>query len=161
MMNSWSENYYAKLEQIRDKITASDFRFFNLGHLPLIARKTEELSENCPICKINIQALDYIASMLPDCLHAPESRKTFEKEKSRIERHLHNAHNVRYANFYYAFYSFFGVITGIFAGIAASMTFLKEINLNFLLISGILGLLAGQIIGKRLDRKKYHDKYQI
>ncbi len=160
-MNSWSEDYYAKLEQIRDQIPASDFRFFNLAHLPLMAKKTEELSENCESCKINIRTLDHIADMLPDCLHTPESRKTFEKEKSRIERHLHNAHNVRYANFYYAYYSFLGALAGALVGFAVSMTFLKEININFLLVPGIFGLLAGQIMGKRLDRKKYHDKYQI
>ncbi len=160
-MNSWSEDYLTKLEKIRDQISSSDFRFYNIGRLPLIAKKTEEFSKKCNTCKSNLQALTDLAAMLPGCLLKPDTRKKFGVEKSRIDKHLHKEHHVQYANFYYSYYSFFGILSGLIAGSSLSLVILGVINLNYLLISGILGLLSGQIIGKRLDRKKYQNKDQI
>ena len=160
-MNSWSEDYYSRLEKIRNQIPKTDFRFFNLGHLPLIAKKTEGFSAQCHTCKSNLKTLAELAEMLPDCLLQPESRKVFEKNKYQVEKHLYKIHRVSYANFYYSLFSFLGVFIGIIIGSILSYFITKKINVNYMLISGTIGLLAGQIFGKKRDHIKYKKKYQI
>ena len=161
LMKNWSETYHQKLEQVRKQISPSDFRFYNLSHLPLIAKKSEEQSLHCTQCKANLQSLEELAGMLPDCFQNPEKRKVFEKEKSRIEIHLQTSHKISYTNYHYSLYTFAGLIAGLSIGLVFSLIILNVINLNYLLISGILGVLAGQILGKTIERKKYHRNQQV
>ena len=160
-MNSWSENFYSRLEKIKDQIPKSDFRFYNLGHLPLVVKKTEEFSKQCEACQLNQKILDQLVDMMPVCFEKHDTRRKFEKEKSRIEKHLHRKHQVYYIHFHYSLFSFLGIIAGLIAGIILSLFFLGKLSINYLLIASILGLFFGQIAGKYFDRKKYQNKDQI
>ena len=160
-MNSWSEGFYSRLEKIREQIPKSDFRFYNLGHLPLVAKKTEEFSKQCEICQSNQKILDQLVEMMPGCFENHHTRRKFDKEKSRIEKHLHRKHQVHYAHFQYSLFSFLGILAGLLAGVLLSLFFTGALSINYLLIASISGLFLGQVAGKYYDRKKYQNKDQI
>ncbi len=160
-MTVWSDDFYTRMEKLRHQISASDFRFYNIGHLPLIARKTEVLSKKCAICKNNIKILDSFITILPECFQFADTRKIFEQEKANIEKHLQKEHNIRYPNYYYSAYSLIGAISGIITGAVISFSVLGALSINYLLIPGIIGLGIGLIVGKRSDRKKYQNNLQV
>jgi len=160
-MSIWSEKYYGKLEKNRHNIPKSDFRFYNLSHLFLLSEKTEKFSMNCTICKSNLKTLNDLADMLPKGFQMSSTRKIFEQEKTRIEKHLQKEHKVYYIRYYYSLYSLAGILSGIIFGFLLSVIILNSLNLNFLLIAGIIGSLIGQILGKRIELKKYRKNLQI
>lgn len=160
-MDPWIENYIEKLESKKSAITPSDFRFYNIGRLPLLADRTKAYASGCRECKSNIRVIEHLADRLPECLNTPEERKSFEKERHAVERHLRKVHKVLPAHYYYALYAFLGAIIGIILGIVISLLLLNTINLNVPLIFFALGLFSGQIIGKKADKKAYTRNTQI
>lgn len=159
-MDAWTENYYKILETKRQEISNSDFRFYNLGRLPLIAGKSMENSASCDVCRNNLAELDTLAAMLPQCLNDAAERKDFDNRKAAVENHLKKVHHLRPAHYYYAFYSFLGLVGGLATGSILSLLFSKNFNADVPLLCSILGLFAGQITGKWKDRKGYKRRSQ-
>lgn len=161
MTDQWIEEYYNLLESKRKDISNSDFRFYNIGRLPLIAIKTKEYSESCDICKKNLDILAELGNMLPQCFEKPSARKSFEERKNDIEIHLKETHHLRPAHYYYSLYSFLGSVFGLVLGVLLSLLLSNNFRFDIPIISSALGLFFGQFIGKKLDKKKNIQNRQI
>jgi len=160
-MENWLEDYYTLLEQKKKDISISDFRFYNIGRLPLLAAKTSELSQSCHRCRANLKELQVLAEKLPECLEDLKQRREFEHHKNLVENHLRQEHAIRPAHYYYAKYTLIGAVSGIVAGSIISFIIYDEFNVNLPFIFFALGLITGQLMGRRADRIRYKHKRQI
>ena len=159
-MDNWIENYYSVLEAGINKIPKSDFRFYNIGRLPLIAIKTREFSSNCEECRNNLPKLEEIAGKLPEILEDRTRRTSFGEEKNAIESHLSKVHRVRPAHYFRALYTLIGAAGGAIMGLLTGLLRGPGIDLNFVLIFFATGLILGQLIGKIADRSSYRKNLQ-
>ena len=81
--------------------------------------------------------------------------------RSYYEEHLHKAHNVRLANYYYALYAFWGAVFGAVLGGALSWIIYGNLRASLMGACTVGGLLIGQLWGKNKDRKAYKNHYTI
>ncbi len=153
--------YVLKLENVKDDLHPSDFRFYNISHLPLIIKNTIENSETCQLCNENINPLDELVNSMPNCFENSSDRKKFEQNKHKIEKHLKKGHGMKLPGYYTALFSFIGIITAIIAAIFIHL--LKEIPLfnEVILITLALGILIGRGIGSLLDRNIFSKNLQL
>ena len=159
-MDKWIENYYSLLESGIDKIPKSDFRFYSIGRLPLVAMKTKEFSETCGECRKNLSVLEEFAGNLPEILNDQARRVSFGESRDAIESHLRKVHHVRPAHYYLALYTLIGAVIGAVLGLITGLLSGTERLPDLVLIFFAVGLILGQLIGKRTDRKRYRQKLQ-
>ena len=148
-----SEIIFNNLESQKEHFTPSDFRFYNIGHLPILAKRSETYSNECPICKNNLHALALQSEQLSKKLQDFKKRKAFDALKRDIERHLKHEHGHRYPGHYLALYSFIGTTIGLALGypVARILTPLDQTN-TWLIITGAM-LIIATIMGKQKDKK--------
>lgn len=151
--DEWIENYYQTLESRKDEISSSDFRFYNIGRMPLLAQKTHSFSKQCTICRNNIKKLEMLAESLPHSLQDNQSRKEFEQYKFQIEKHLQKDHGIKFATYYSSLYTLVFSLTGVITGLLSSLLILNKIDINLILICFAVGLIAGRLTGSRIDKK--------
>ncbi len=156
----WLTNFYQSLEQKKDKMHPSDFRFYNIARLPILANKTLKYSDSCPTCKLNIQLLEELVDELPECLNQKDTRRKFEINKDKIVSHMVNIHKLRFAAYYTSLFTLMGSIAGGFFWFI--LTFLMNNKLaNISLIFVVIGMISGYLIGKMKDKRKYRQNQQI
>ncbi|MGD2034518.1 MAG: hypothetical protein PVF73_05640 [Bacteroidales bacterium] len=152
-------NFYQLLDQKKDRFHPSDFRFYNIARLPVLAKKTIEYSGRCPVCRKNIRLLEDMAEQLPESLSKKNTRKQFEKNRDHIEAHLKREHKLRYANYYVSLYTLTGTLTGLLTGFLITL-FITNSG-NIVLILTAFGIISGYLTGKIKDKRKYHRNQQI
>jgi hypothetical protein len=151
---NWNELFFETLDKNKEKITPSDFRFYNIERLPIIAKKTNEFSAVCIDCKHYLAELDDMALNLPDFINTSrENRVIFEKKLSKITTHLKREHKLQFATYYLSLYTVTGFLTGIIAGSLISYSVTGTFDINYLMISGVAGLILGRIMGNSKEKK--------
>lgn len=156
----WLAEFHESLEQKKDKLHPSDFRFYNIARLPILAGKTVEYSQSCKTCRSNIILLEELVNELPEILTEKDTRDSFETKKEKVEFHLKNAHKLRYAAYYSSLFTLFGGLAGGVLGFAISLI-MKGNTSNLLLIFTTIGLLLGYFGGNIKDKEKYRSKQQL
>lgn len=167
-MNKTSQNKWKIINQIlqenKEKIRPGNFHFYNISHSSIVAKKTEEFSSQCDICKQNLEILLNLAKKLPDALGTDiitSDTKLFENQMEKVVKHLKDKHDQRFAGYYTSLYSFLGLLIGIISGIIISFIFNKKIFTNYLFISIIFNLLIGRFAGNLKDRKFFKENKLI
>ena len=155
------QRLYNQLEKIKDDIGSSDFRFYNISHLPLLIKNTLEKSDNCNECKTNANTIEEIVSSLPDALNDQSERKNFEFRKNKIENHLKKIHKMRFPGHFTSLGSLIGILFGILTGIIFTIVQNQRLLNDFMLITLAVGLLIGRGIGLLLDRKIFNNNLQL
>lgn len=157
---NWPEDFYQSLERKTDKMHPSDFRFYNIARLPILANKTFKYSNACPICKLNKKILEDLVNELPECLNQTNTRKIFEINKDKVVTHLKNAHKLRFANYYTSLFTLFGAIAGGLPWPIIRFTGNSKWN-DISLIFIVFGMIFGYLAGKMKDNRKYRENEQI
>ena len=156
----WLANFYQSLEQKKDKMHPSDFRFYNIARLPILANKTLKYSDTCPTCKLNIKLLEELVDELPECLNQKNTRKKFETKKENIVSHMVNVHKLKFATYYTSLFTLIGSAAGGLLWFI--LTFLVNGKLaNISLIFVVIGMISGYLIGNIKDKKVYKENQQI
>ncbi len=143
-------NFMHSLQERSKEISPGNFRFYNIGRIPLLAKHTFMLSYSCPSCKNNKENLEELLGYLPDCFDDPGKVRDFERRKEEIEKHLIRAHRIRVANYHYSLYTLLGLIAGSIIGIAIQYVFQHRI---WMLVA-IAGTIAGAVYGKIVEQRK-------
>lgn len=150
------------LEKVKSVISPSDFRFYNISHMPLVIKKTIFFSDECKVCKENIKKLEKLILSLPHSLtNNIEERKRFESEKNSVESHLKSLHKQRFPGYYAATGSLLGIILGIIPPVVYSIIVDTQIFNRLLLVGFAMGLIIGRVLGVLTDRKIYVKNSQL
>jgi hypothetical protein len=161
MMN-WAIEKTKLLETKVDKINQSDFRFYNLAHFPILARRSEEFGAQCNTCKSNKKILSALIDALPAVLENDiKERREFEKHKNAVEKHLRKAHGCHFPGYYAAIGSLLGLILGLIC--AATIYIFTENNVynKLALIALAVFLVGGRSMGIYIDRKIFKRNLQL
>jgi hypothetical protein len=151
---NWYELFFENLDQNKEKLTPGDFRFYNIERLPIIAKKTNEFSSGCIDCKHNLTELEDLAQNLPEFINTTrQNRIDFEKKLTKITAHLKRKHKLQFATYYLSLYTILGFLAGLIAGSLVSYSVTGDLNINYLMISGVAGLILGRIAGNSKERK--------
>ena len=160
--SNWLLNKINELEEKTQGINPSDFRFYNIAHLPIIAKRTVELSEICENCKLNIQTIDQLIDSLPQCLENNAiNRKHFEENKNKLENHLRKQHKCHFPGYYAAIGSLIGFLLGILTAVfLAFFTTLPLFN-KLSLIALAVFLMTGRWLGIYIDKNVFKNNLQL
>lgn len=153
--------YYARLEKIKEDMNPSDFRFYNIAHLPLLFKNTLEKSNSCRICNSNMNDFEEIISLIPLESSPVDKRKLFESKKNNLEKHLKKKHHMKLPGYYTSLGSLLGILISAIAGIiiclANNLTLINDI----IIIALALGLIVGRGLGLILDKNIFHKNLQL
>ncbi|MBN2522385.1 MAG: hypothetical protein JXB24_03880 [Bacteroidales bacterium] len=156
----WLNHFYRTLENKKTKFHPSDFKFYNIARLPILADKTILYSSTCPQCMIHIKLLEKMADELPECLDFADTRKKFVLTKDKIESHLKKEHRLRFATYYSSLYTFLFAMLGAVIGLLIARM-IKKSPENLILIFLATGMISGYLFGKMKDHKKYRQNQQL
>ncbi len=156
----WLNHYYQTLEGKKNKFHPSDFKFYNIARLPILADKTLLYSSICPECKNHIRLLERLADELPECLDSVNTRKDFMITKDKIESHLKKEHKLKLATYYSSLFTFLFGLLGALLGLLIAWT-IKENPGNLILTFFAVGMISGYLFGKMKDNKKYQQNQQL
>jgi len=157
---TWLENFYQSLEQKKEKMHPSDFRFYNIARLPILANKTLKYSDTCRACKLHIKLLEELVDELPECLNQKDTRKKFEINKNKIVSHMVNVHKLRFATYYTSLFTLIGSIAGGLLWFILTFVMISKLA-NISLVFVVIGMTSGYLIGKMKDKRKYRENQQI
>jgi hypothetical protein len=157
----WVTRFNESLEQSKHRISRSDFRFYNIAHLPLIARKSYIESKHCTQCNDNLAVLENLAQNLDTWLGADrKQRKNFEQKINNVTAHLQSVHNMRLAFYNVSFYTFLGIAGGFLAGLVLTR-FTTSGHETVWVVALCVGLLVGRWTGYFIEKKAVNRNKQI
>jgi hypothetical protein len=160
--NNWYKEIIDRLDSIKDNIEPSDFRFYNITHLPIVIKQSLNHSSNCRVCKSNLPIIDEIVASFPQILTKNlKIRKDFDKKKNKIEQHLIKKHGLRFAGYYQSLYTLLGILTAITIALLINLINNSPAFNNLSIIAISIGLVVGRITGNVVDRKIYLKKMQL
>ncbi len=147
-----------ELEKKVTNISPSDFHFFNIAHLPLIAKKTAEYSDTCEQCLSNLQTIETLVKEIPDCFSDDmKKRKSFGEKKEEIEAHLKKKHKLHFPGYFTALGSLSGTFTGLLLSLGlifwGNKSFFDKVNLLTVAVFLFLGYTIGMIVDKKIFKK--------
>lgn len=158
----WQIRVFNALDKKKDLIEPADFRFYNIAHFPLLAKFTEEYSDECNECKKNIQLLDELIDSLPEALNSDiTGRKAFEDSKTKIENHLKKVHHMRFPGFYTSLLSFIGVFVTFLISLLINVLLSQPIFNDITIIGLAVGLVGGLLIGRAIDKNIFTRNLQL
>lgn len=157
-MKNWAthteEKIRAKLEGTKDK----ELRFFRIEELIRNIHRTELYARDCTFCSAHKTEIETVVEKIDEAVHVPgQARREYDRLIGRIASHMQKSHGF-YAPYYYSYlYSFFGMTAGLLAGYIL-MRLLPEFDWVMLSAGFASGLIAGNILGARKDRKVREEK---
>ncbi len=153
--------YHAQLEEIKKKMSPSDFRFYNIAHLPILIKNTLEKSESCNTCKANLDNINEIIELIPLESSPSDKRKLFESKKDNLEHHLKTKHKMKLPGYYTSLGSLFGIlISGMLGTIITLVKKTGQLN-DIIIIALALGLIIGRGLGVLLDKNIFRKNLQL
>lgn len=157
--SDWFTTFRQELDQF--SFTRREENLFNIPRFIQSARWTDHFADQCPVCKKNRSDMLKAAREIEGMIRAPGgSAAEFETLNDTVYHHLKKDHNLTPRSYFIALYAFVGMIAGLlFGGLIGLFTDLAleteggQWLKNALLIGWFLGLVAGQIVGKRKDNR--------
>lgn len=151
---TWLENTLDIIEKKSEKIPKKEYTFYQIDRLKRMVKHVYYYSDSCPECKINMDKINALTSKLDSMFLTVGSRKEYEKKFHDLMLHLQKKHKIYPSRYFVAYYSFisifFGIFIGWFIGLMEVFSYFKSILLTI-----VLCLLVGRIIGARRDKKIY------
>lgn len=148
----WLKEVHDNIQKGKANLTEKDIRFFHVERLQRIAGHIEGNSSDCAYClKMKIPVLELSANLNLYIHGSIKDRVYHEEIFDRAVTHLKVSHGI-YPSFHFNYlYSFIGFIAGLGFGIAIYFLFIGLIELKLILVLALVGLLAGQIAGRKKD----------
>jgi len=157
--SAWFTSFHQEINQF--PFTRREYKLFNISRFIRSARWTDQFADQCPVCKKNRSDMLHAAREIDSMIRASGGGAAeFETLHDTVYHHLKKDHELTPRSYFIALYSFVGMIAGLlFGGVVGVVTDLildAEMGQwlkNGLLIGWFLGLVAGQIFGKRKDNR--------
>ena len=170
MANSseWLTDFNDKLKKGTNDLSGRNYRFLQVRRLAKMAEKVDEYSTSCRDCFFFKNDLSQIVSNPESFRDNSTSGNTgYEKSFGLIFRHLKKAHKLYPKSYFASVYSLLGMFFGILAGllIAYMIFFIQEESSDILktgvLLGWVIGLVVGQIFGKKRDNEMKKQDRQL
>lgn len=157
-MENWAEKLNTKIDENLTNANEKDLRFFRVAEFKRNINRVGEFSESCGFC--NQQKIDIKEAVesINESIEVPgKKRKSYDRLISRLSAHMRKEHGF-FPPFYYSyFYSFYGIVAGIFIGYLLFL--FVPANSEALFVAGFsVCLIIGYIIGSRKDSKIRKEK---
>jgi hypothetical protein len=155
----WYTTFQQELNQF--SFTRREYKLFNIARFIKSAKWTDSFSDQCPVCKKNKSDMLHAAREIKSMIRpSGGGEATFETLLDTVYHHIRKDHKLTPRSYFISLYSFVGMIAGVISGglvgvvtdlmlHAEKWQWLK----NGLLVGWFLGLVAGQILGKRKDNR--------
>jgi len=154
-LNVWSRSINTKIEEQQEKLYKSDFKFFKLDRLVKISVKVDEFSDECEECETIKGKIEDLVEKIPDLLNgSPRDRHHYEKQNDAYMKHLEKKHGIVQPTYFLAVFTLIGIIIGLAIGGGIAWLIHPGYISTGLMIGFSIGILAGRIYGKILDKKK-------
>jgi hypothetical protein len=140
-----------------EKISAKDFKFFNVAFLERLAVITEKESCQCSECKANMDTLLFLSEHYPQMMGVgKEGKKDLEIAADFITEHLITKHGYSKKDWFKPLYALYGVLSGIVLGL--TVTALSDGDFDFkkklFLILFSIAVSVGYVLGAIKDNKQ-------
>ncbi|MBQ5453996.1 MAG: hypothetical protein IIU03_05125 [Bacteroidales bacterium] len=140
-----------------EKISAKDFKFFNVAFLERLAVITEKEACNCSECKANMDTLLFLSEHYPQMMEAgKEGKKDLETAADFVSDHLIEEHGYSKKDWFKPLYALYGFLAGIVLG-AAGVVFSdgdSDYKKKLFLILFSVAVAAGYVFGAIKDKKQ-------
>lgn len=158
--SEWLTGFNDKLKERTEELSGRNYRFFQIKRLARMAEKVDEYSTSCRDCFFFKDDLSGIAANKENFLdNSMSGNNRYENIFGHVFRHLKKEHKLYPKSHFYSVYSLVGMLFGTLTGllIAYMILFIQEENNGILktgiLLGWVIGLVFGQIFGKRRDNE--------
>jgi len=164
----WLTDFNDKLKKGTSDLSGRNYRFLQIRRLGKMAEKVDEYSTSCRDCFFFKNDLSHLVSNPDNFMdNSTLENRGYEKSFSLIYRHLKKVHKLYPKSYFASVYSLLGMLLGILAGllIAYMILFIQIGNSDILktgvLLGWVIGLVVGQIFGKRRDNEMKKQERQL
>lgn len=157
-MQNWADNILKDMEQRLSGSREKDLRFFRIDELRRNIRRVDEFAHICDICRHLKLETETALVYVNEAVNVPgPHRRELDRLVARLARHILKAHKF-YPPWYFNYlYSLYGIATGTLAGFLLVMAIPSK-PWELLAAGFVTGIIAGQFLGGRKDRKVRGDK---
>ncbi len=164
---NWYTNFKKSIEQ--HNISGREYKLFHIDRLLRSGKRIDDFSTTCKKCTDFKSELDSISQNPSDYISGTNiKRKKFENLSSQIFSHLRKDHMIIPHSYFVAVYSFAGMLLGVVLGFMAGIIYKYFFSpgnpgliKNAILIGWFTGLVAGQILGNKKDKKVRKEDRQL
>ncbi len=152
-MGDWANGLKSKVKEKLSDTKERDLRFFRIEEFLRNVTRTGEFSTKCPRCasyKIDIEA---VVEKIDEAIQVPgKSRREYDGLISMLSTHMRKEHDF-YPPYYYTYlYSSVGTVLGLILGFLVYKFYPSSDFITFV-VGFIIGILSGNMVGTRKDKK--------
>lgn len=152
-MENWADKVLVDMQERLTGTKVQDLRFFRIDELRRNIKRIDEYSASCSECSRFKSDIDASLHYMHEAVYNPgKSRRKLDHLVGQVAKHMKKEHQV-YPPWYFNYnYSLYGIIVGGLLGVILFLVFPTK---SWETIGGgfFAGLLIGQIIGGKKDRK--------
>lgn len=157
-MESWADYVLKDMEQRLLGSREKDLRFFRIDELRRNIRRVDEFAQKCDICRTFKLETEAALVHVNEAVNVPgQHRRELDRVVTRLSRHMMRVHHFYPPWHFNYLYSFYGIVAGSLAGFLLVMA-IPSRPLELLAAGFITGIISGQFLGGRKDRKVRGDK---
>jgi len=151
-MSEWTENFENDIKAQIEGVKRLDAGFINVRLLNNSAKKLDEFSVKCDVCQQFKKDYEVLLPELVKRVAESTFRNNYERKLVDVSKHLEQAHKLRPKGYFTSYYTFVGLLLGLFFG--TGIAYLIQENLLFtgLFWGGFFGIILGRVLGIQKDK---------
>lgn len=151
-MKPWLAEFNENIQKAKVNLSEKDIKFFHVERLIKIAEHIENNSNGCADClRMKMPVLELSANLNRYIHGNYRDRTYFERIFDLALKHMKVSHGL-YPPFHFNYlYTFIGFLAGSVCGTLIYLLFKGNAELKLISILALIGLLAGQIAGRKKD----------
>ena len=152
-MSSWSENILQQIDNNLKAIKEKDLRFYRIDEFKRNISRVDTFSETCSACKNEMVNISEIVNNIEEAVNVPgNKRREYDRLISRLSKHIQKEHGFYPPYYFTYFYSFWGILSGLFFGY---LLFKITADNNYVWVSlgFFIGIITGYVWGHLKDKK--------
>jgi hypothetical protein len=152
-MQNWADNILADMEQRLSGSREKDLRFFRIDELRRNIRRMDEFAPKCDFCRHLKDETEIALVHVNEAVNVPgQHRRELDRVVARLSRHMMNVHHFYPPWHFNYLYSFYGIVAGSLFGFFLVMAIPSK-PWELLAAGFVIGIIAGQFLGGKKDRK--------
>lgn len=158
-MQNWAENVLKEMEQRLSGTREKDMRFFRIDELRRNIKRIDNYTPDCDICRNLKNETEIVLAHVNEAVNVPGShRRELDRLMARLARHMMKVHSF-YPPYYFNYlYTTYGLFAGLVVAMLVFFLFLFKYSELIAAIFFVAGLLIGQILGGKKDRRIRSDQ---
>lgn len=141
-----------RIEQLTDKWSFTKYNLMRVGTLVKLIEETDKRKDECEQCKKYGAALPDMIEQLPQ-LDDTYVRGNYEKKFNEMRKHFHKKHGFVAPSYYSSCYTLIGLLCFPAISLLLMYVFPGKILPRFLILSVVIGMLVGYLVGSVKDMK--------